>query len=57
MSRKYMNSDKTELMYFKQDYATLILNDKPLKFVDHFTYFGSNISSTKRNVNIYIWSD
>ena len=30
------------------------LNDKPMKFVDQFTYLGSNISSTERDVNVCI---
>ena len=47
----YMNSDKTEFMCFKQDAAISTLNDKPLKSVDHFTYLGSNVSSTESDVN------
>ena len=49
-----MNSDKTESMYFKQDGAISILNGKPLKLVNHITYFSSNISSTESDVNIPI---
>ena len=33
------------IICFKQDGAIFILNDKPLK-LDHFTFLGSNISST-----------
>ena len=28
-------------------------SDKPLRFVDHFTYLGKNISSTESDNNIY----
>ena len=43
----YIDLDKTELMYFKQDGVIFTLNDMPQKLVDYFTYFSSNISSTK----------
>ena len=46
-----MNSDKTQNSRFKQDVAISTLNGKPLKLLD---YFGSNISSTKIDVNLYI---
>ena len=39
-------------MHLKQDDAISTSNDKPQKLVDHFIYFGSNISSTKSDVNI-----
>ena len=29
-----------------------MVNEKPPKLVDHFTYLGSNISSTKNSVHI-----
>ena len=32
--------------------AIYLLNNKPLKLVDPFMYFGSNISSYESNVNI-----
>ena len=44
-----LNANKTEFMCFKQEGAI-----STLKFVDQFTYLGSNISSTESNVNIYI---
>ena len=50
----YMNSDKTEFMYFKQEGAIFTLNGKLLKFVDQFIYLDSNISSTESDVNICI---
>ena len=50
----YMDADKTEFMCFKQDEAIFTLSDKALKFVDLFTYFSSNISSTESKVNIHL---
>ena len=41
-------------MCFKQDDAIFILDDKPLKIVEHFTYIGSNITSTESDVNINV---
>ena len=41
-------------MRFKQEGAISALNSKPLKSVDHFTHFGSNISSTKSDFNTSI---
>ena len=38
----------------KQDGAISTLGSKPLKLIDQFTYFGSNISSTESDVNICI---
>ena len=49
----YVNSDKMELMCFKQD-GDISKHVKPLKLVDQFTFLGSNISSTENNINIYI---
>ena len=45
----YLNTNKTEFMCFKQ--ANYALHCKPLKSVDQFTHLGSNISSTKSDVN------
>ena len=50
----YINSDKTDFMCFKQNGAISVLNDKPLKLIDHFMYLGSNVSSTERDVNTCI---
>ena len=50
----YANSDKTEFMCFNQDGTISSLNEKPLKLIDPFTYFGSNISSTESDLNIHI---
>ena len=48
--RLYMNANKTEFMYFKQEGAIFTLWGKPLKLVDQYTYLGSNILSTDTNV-------
>ena len=44
----YVNSDKTECVYPKQNGAISTFNGKPLKLVDLFKYLGSNISSTEK---------
>ena len=49
----YVNLDKTEFMPFKEDGIVTTLKDWPLKLVDHFIYFGSNITSTESNFNIH----
>ena len=49
-----MNSDKKERLLFKQDGAIYTIDRQPLKLIDHFTLYNSNISSTKKDVNIYI---
>ena len=41
-------------MCFKQNGAISLLNGKPLKLVEQFIFFGSNISFTEINVNIRI---
>ena len=50
----YMNTNKTEFMYFKQDGSISALNGKPLKLVDQFTYLRKNISSTERDISTCI---
>ena len=57
-----VNVNETEFKWVKQDWAISILNGKPLKLLDQFTYLGSNISSTetkdfsvKRGVDITLW--
>ena len=48
----YMNADKTEFMYFKQEGAISTLRRKLLKLIGQFLYLGSSISSTESDVNI-----
>ena len=55
----YLNPDKTNEIYFIRAITILngaitTLNGKPTKLVDLFIYLGSNISSTKSDVNICI---
>ena len=50
----YVNTNKTNLMRFKQKRAISTLSVNPLKLVDKFTYLGSNISSTESNVNTHL---
>jgi len=50
----YVNAGKTEFMSFNQDGCMETLDGKPLKLVDTFTYLGSNITSTEKDVNIRI---
>ena len=50
----YVNSDKAEFVYFKQDGAISTLKGKPLKIVNHFTYLGSNILSMESNISMLI---
>ena len=52
----YVNLYRTEFIWFKQDGAITTLNDRLHKLVDHFTYLGSNISSTEGDVEI-AWKD
>ena len=47
-----MNANKTKFMCFKQEAAVSILSGEVQKFVDQFTYFSNNISSTESGVNI-----
>ena len=41
------SSDKTKFISFNQDSVISSFNVKPLKLVNQFIYFGSNISSTE----------
>ena len=50
---KYLESVLSELFCFNQD-GVILLNGKPLKSADQFIYLGSNISSTKSNINLCI---
>ena len=49
----YMNSNETEFMCFSPDGAISLSNGKPLKLIDQFIYFGSNISSIESSFNIF----
>ena len=45
---------KTESMCFKQSGTISVLNDNSPKFIDHFTYLGSNISFIESDDKLYI---
>ena len=46
----HVNARKTEYMCFNQTDDTTTLNGSPLKLVDKFTYLGSSVSSTKKDI-------
>ena len=55
----YVNAKKTEYVCYNQDGEIKCLNGTILKEVENFTYLGSNISSTEKDVMIRIakaWS-
>ena len=49
----YVNADKTEYMFFNQNQTGDIstLKGGSLKLVDKFTYLGSSVSSTEKDIN------
>ena len=47
----HVNTDKTEYVCFNRRGNISMLKDGPLKLVDKFTYIGSSISSTEKNIN------
>ena len=47
----HINADKTEYMCFNPKGDISTLNGSSLKLVDKFTYLGSSISSTKKDIN------
>ena len=50
----HVNVDKTEYMCFNQRGNISILKSGPLKLVDEFTYLGSSISSTEKDLNMWL---
>ena len=46
-----VNADKTEYMCFIQKGGISTLNSSSLKLVDKFTYLGSSVSSTEKDIN------
>ena len=48
----YVNTDKTEYMYFNQRGDISTLKGGPSKLVDKFTYLGSSVLSTKKDINM-----
>ena len=49
----YVNSDKTQLIWFNQDGA-ISFNGKSLILVEQFTYLGCKISFTENDVNLRV---
>ena len=50
----YVNANKIEYMCFKQEGLISNLSGLPLQLVHPFRYLSSNISSTERDVNIFL---
>ena len=48
----YVNANKTEFIYSKEEEVTCTLSGRPLKLVDLLANIGSNISSIESVVNI-----
>ena len=49
-----VNADKTEYMCFNQRGDISTLMGRPLKLMDKFTYQGSSVSSTKKDINMWL---
>ena len=47
----HVNAHKTEYMFYNQTGDITTLDGTPLKLVDKFTYLGSSVSSTKKNID------
>ena len=50
----HVNTDKTEYMCFNQRGDIATLKGEPLKLVDQFTYLGSSVSSTEKDINMQL---
>ena len=50
----HVNADKTKYMCFNQTGDTYTLKGRPLKQMDKFTYLGSSVSSTKKDINMQL---
>ena len=48
----YVNAHKTEYMCYNQTGDISTLDGTPLKLVDKFTYLGSSVASTKKDINM-----
>ena len=56
----HVNVDKTECMSFNQRGDISTLKGGPLKLVDKFIYLGSSVSTTKKDLNMWlakVWTD
>ena len=50
----HVNADKTEYICINQRGGIYTLNRSSLKVVDKLTYFGSRVSSTKKDINMWL---
>ena len=50
----HVNTDTTEYMCFNQRGDISTLNGHSLKLVDKFTYLGSSVLSTKKDINMWL---
>ena len=51
---RHVNADKTEYICFNQRDDISTLKGGPLKPVDKFTYLESNVSSTEKDINLWL---
>ena len=50
----HVNAHKTEYMYFNQTGDISTLDGSSLKLVDKFTYLGSSVSSTEKDIDTWL---
>ena len=50
----HVNADKTEYICFNQRSDISTLKGEPLKLVDKFTFLGSSVSSTEKDINMQL---
>ena len=50
----HVNAHKTEYMRINQTGDIFTLNGNSLKLIDKFTYLGSNVSSTEKDINTWL---
>ena len=50
----HVNAHKTEYMCYNQTGYITTLDGTPLKLVDKFTYLGSSVSSTEKDINTWL---
>ena len=52
----HVNTHKTEYMCFNQTGDISTLDGSSLKLVDMFTYLGSSVSSTEKDIDMWLWT-
>ena len=50
----YLNAHKTEYMCYNQTGDITTVDGTPLKLVDKFIYLGSSVSSTEKDINMWL---